>query len=217
MRFGTDIARRHQRGEMIFMTIISRFAKTTVASLALILSFSAFIEAKNISEKTLAAISEKLSTELKAQFADDSAKVQINRIEKRGETNALINLEGAAFYVRANDTNNRLPLEFEAEVNARTEDLVNVNYTILEDSPNFAPTTTEEFLMKELMTKIGKDYKTNAIVLSIDGFELISQNGGKEFLGTGEIKIKETGWSKIKFNIVLDDANQATKLIYSIK
>lgn len=207
-----------------FMNTVSIFKKQTVLILVFTFIFGAFAEAKNnpsndnkISQRTLTAISEKLSSELKARFADDSATVQINKIEKRQETKTSINLDGAAFCVLANNADNRLPLSFEAEINARTNDLIDISYKFIEDSPNFAPTTTEEFLMKELMKKIGKDHKTTSIVIAIDGFELISDTDGREFLGTGEIKIGEMGWSKIKFDVVLNDANEATKLIYNIE
>lgn len=201
------------------MNTVSILKKQTVLILVFTFIFSTFAEAKDnkISNKTLTAISNKLSSELKARFADNSVTVQINEIEKIKETKNSINLDGAAFCVLANDTNNRLPISFEAEINAQTNDLIDVSYKLIEDSPNFAPTTTEDFLMKELMKKIGNDHNTTAIVIAIDGFELISESNGREFLGTGEIKIGENGWSKMKFDVVLNDANESTKIIYDIK
>lgn len=201
------------------MNTISILKKHTVLILVFTFIFTTFVEAtdKKVSQRTLSAISDKLSSELKARFADDSVTVQINEIEKRKETENSINLDGAAFCILANDTNNRLPISFEAEINAQTDDLIDVSYKLIEDAPNFMPTTTEDFLMKELMKKVGKNQNTTAIVIAIDGFELISESNGREFLGTGEIKIGETGWSKIKFNVVLNDANEATKVIYEIK
>ena len=201
------------------MNTVSILKKHTVLILVFTFIFTTFVQAndKKVSQRTLSAISDKLSSELKARFADDSVTVQINEIEKIKETKNSINLDGAAFCILANDSNNRLPISFEAEINAQTDDLIDVSYKLIEDSPNFAPTTTEDFLMKELMEKIGKDNNTTAIVIAIDGFELISESNGREFLGTGEIKIGENGWSKMKFDVVLNDANEATKIIYDIK
>ena len=201
------------------MNAVSILKKQTVLILVFTFIFTTFVEANDnkISNKTLTSISNKLSSELKAHFANDSVTVQINEIEKRNETKNSINLDGAAFCILANNSNDRLPLLFEAEINAQTDDLIDVSYKLIEDSPTFAPTTTEDFLMKELMKKIGKDNNTTAIVIAIDGFELISESNGREFLGTGEIKIGENGWSKMKFDVVLNDANEATKIIYDIK
>lgn len=201
------------------MNTISSLKKHTILILVFTFIFTTFVEAndKQVSQRTLSAISDKLSSELKARFADDSVTVQINEIEKIKETKNLINLDGAAFCILANDSNNRMPISFEAEINPQTDDLIDVTYKIIEDAPNFTPMTTEDFLMKELMKKVGKDNNTTAIVIAIDGFELISESNGREFLGTGEIKIGEDGWSKIKFDVVLNEANEATKIIYEIK
>lgn len=201
------------------MNTISILKKHTILILVFTFIFTTLVEAndKQVSQRTLSAISDKLSSELKARFADDSATVQINEIEKIKETKNSINFDGEAFCILANDSNNRMPISFEAEINPQTDDLIDVTYKIIEDAPNFAPTTTEDFLMKELMKKVGKDNNTTAIVIAIDGFELISESNGREFLGTGEIKIGEDGWSKIKFDVVLNEANEATKIIYEIK
>ena len=172
---------------------------------------------KEISAQTLSAISDKLSKNLKAELADNSAVVEINNIEKRKATNASIVINGTAFCVLPKN-NNRLPLSFEAKVNTQTQNVDEITYKFVEDeSPQFAPTTTEEILIKELMIRIGKDYKTDSIVLALNGYEIVSATNGKQYAGNGEIKIGEVEWSKIKFDVVLDENNAATKIEYKIE
>ena len=172
---------------------------------------------KEISAQTLSAISERLSKELKAELADNSAVVQISDVEKRQTTKTSIDLSGTAFCVLANE-NNRLPISFEAKINAQTQTIEDVTYKFVEDnSPQFAPTSVEEILIKELMKQVGKDYKTDSIVLALNDFEVVSATDGKAYAGTGEIKIGEVEWSKIKFDVVLDEDNSATKIKYQIE
>ncbi len=67
------------------------------------------------------------------------------------------------------------------------------------------------------MIRIGTDYKTDSIVLALNGFEIVSATNGKQYAGTGEIKIGEVEWSKIKFDVVLDENNSAAKIGYKIE
>lgn len=72
-------------------------------------------------------------------------------------------------------------------------------------------------MIKELIKKIGKDYKTDDIVFALNGFEMVSATDGKQYADTGEIKIGEVEWSKLKFDVVLSDDNSATKIEYRIE
>lgn len=71
--------------------------------------------------------------------------------------------------------------------------------------------------MKELMKKISADYKTDSIVIAIDGFEVLQSADGNIYKGIGEIKIGEVEWSKINFDVLLDTANKKAKIKYDIK
>ena len=66
-----------------------------------------------------------------------------------------------------------MPIRFDVKLNAEKQTISDIEYEFVksESAPDFSPTSTEEVLMKELMKQIGKDYKTDNIVIAIDGFE----------------------------------------------
>ncbi len=76
----------------------------------------------------------------------------------------------------------------------------------------------EEVLMKELMKKISRDYKTTNITIAIDDFKIENISADKaEFIGKGEIKIGEFVWNTINFGVVLNKNKKPTKIEYEIK
>lgn len=172
--------------------------------------------AKGISEQTILSIAANLSKRLQADLADNSVTVKINDIEKQQLSKTIVDFKGTAFCLLKSE-NNQLPIRFEAKINPQTQKIADINYSFVEESAEFAPTTTEEILMKELMKKISKDYKTDSIVISIDGFEIVPSAEGQGYRGIGEIKIGEVEWSKIDFNVVLGIDNKPAKIKYDIK
>jgi hypothetical protein len=171
---------------------------------------------KGISQQTISVIAENLSKKLQTDLADNSVKVKINDIERQQLSKNIIDLKGTASCVVERE-NNQLPIRFEAKINPQTQQIADINYSFVEESSEFAPTTTEEVLMKELMKKVSKDYKTDSVVISIDGFEIVQTADGKEYKGIGEIKIGEVEWSKINFDVVLGVENKPAKIKYDIK
>jgi hypothetical protein len=172
--------------------------------------------AKGVSEQTLSAIASNLSKKLQADLADSSVTVRINDIEKQQSANNLTDIKGTAFCLLKSESN-QLPIRFEAKINARTHNVADINYSFVEENSEFAPTSTEEILMKELMKKVSQDYKTDSVVISIDDFEIVQAAGGKAYKGVGEIKIGEVEWSKIDFDVMLDGENKPAKIKYDIK
>lgn len=176
--------------------------------------------AKGISQQTISAIASNLSKKLQADLADRTVTVKINDIEKQQSASTLEDIKGTAFAVIKND-NNQLPIRFEAKVNARTHNVADINYTFVDETADenaeFAPTSTEEVLMKELMKQVSKDYKTDSVVISIDDFEIVPGENGKGYKGIGEIKIGEVEWTKINFDVILDGENKPAKIKYDIK
>ena len=72
--------------------------------------------------------------------------------------------------------------------------------------------------MKNLLQKIAADYKTENVVIAIDGFDTENTAGNhKEFKGLAEIRVGEVEWKRIDFNIVLNDENKASKVEYSLR
>jgi hypothetical protein len=164
----------------------------------------------------MSAIASNLSKKLQADLADKSVTVKINDIEKQQSANNLTDVKGTAYCLLKND-NNQLPIRFEAKINQRTHNVADINYSFVEENAEFAPTSTEQVLMKELMKKVSVDYKTDSIVISIDDFEIVETAGGKAYKGVGEIKIGEVEWSKIDFDVLLDNENKPAKIKYDIK
>ncbi len=193
-----------------------------LAVLTLFISVAAFANnkdvasAKGVSEQTLAAIAGNLSKKLQADLADNSIKVKINDIEKQELSRTLADVKGTADCVVESE-NNRLPIRFEAKINSRTHSVAEINYSFVEENSDYAPTTTEEILMQELMKKVSKDYKTDSVVIAIDGFEIVQTGEGKKYKGNGEIKIGEVEWNKIDFDVVFGADNKAAKISYDIK
>lgn len=172
--------------------------------------------AKGVSEQTLSAIAVNLSKKLRADLADNSATVKISDIERQELSKNLVDFKGSAYCLLKSE-NNQLPIKFEAKINPRTQIVSDINYSFVEENDEYAPSTTEEILMKELMKKVSVDYKTESITIAIDGFEVVPSADGKVLKGNGEIKIGEVGWSKINFDVMFDDENKPARIKYDIK
>lgn len=98
-------------------------------------------------------------------------------------------------------------------------DFVEASVSTLPVAPaDYAPTSNEEFLMRELMKQVSKDYNTDNIVLALDTVEnsRISLDE-RVFTGVGEVRIGDFRWNKIKFDVAVDADGKATKVVYDLK
>lgn len=173
--------------------------------------------AKDVSEKAISIITDNLTKRLRADLADNSVTVKINDVEKYQAVKNEIDIKGSGICIITKD-NNRLPLNFEAKLSVQEKLISGVKYDFVQyETSAFAPTLTEEVLMKQLMNKVSADYKTKEIVIAIDGFETAETAEGKEYTGNGEIKIGEVEWRKIKFDVVLNAGNQPAKIEYDVQ
>lgn len=173
--------------------------------------------AKAVSQQTIAVIAANLTKKLRADLANDSVVVKISDVEKYQASENGIEIKGSGVCV-ITDNNNQLPIRFETKINAQSQVVGSIKYDFIQfETSESAPSSTEEILMKEIMKKVGNDYKTDNIVISIDGFETVETAEGKEFVGDAEIKIGEVEWKKIKFDVVLRADNQAAKIKYDIQ
>ena len=220
---GTNIAIRID-GEWIMKRQNKFFGlKSLIAAVTLFFSTVAvsannldIAAAKGLSEQTMSAIASHLSKKLQTDLADSSVTVTISDIEKQQLANNLTDVKGTALCLLKSESN-RLPIRFEAKINARTHNVADINYSFVEENAEFVPTSTEQVLMKEIMKKVSTDYKTDSIVISIDDFEIVETANGKAYKGVGEIKIGEVEWSKIDFDVMLDGENKPAKIKYDIK
>ncbi len=191
----------------------------TLSTLLLILTISVSATlAANVNienDKTLAKVGQDLSAKLKADLVTEKVSVKFTNVEKNAGTNSETVFKGEALAILPNEKT-ELPIKFEATVNTSSEIVNNVEYAFVESS--YAPTTDEEFLMKHLLQKIAADYKTENVVIAIDGFDTANTNGNqKEFKGLAEIRVGEVEWKRIDFDVVVNDENKASKVEYSLR
>ncbi len=121
----------------------------------------------------------------------------------------LISISGA--YSFSNGNKNKKAKKTEA---VKTVDIIKVA-----DAPmDVSISNDEEILMKELLKKISRDYKTTNITIAIDDFKIEKISAGRaEFIGKGEVKIGEFVWNTINFDVILDKNKKPAKIEYEIK
>src|SRR5688500_4223091 len=120
------------------------------------------------SKATSALVIQNLTKKLKVDLVQDNVLVKLGNIEQTAVSNNEIKLQGEATCVLPTEKT-QLPIRFEAKFNRAKQTVDDVQYTFLESE--YAPSSEEEVLMKELMKQIGHDYKTQEIVIAIDNFE----------------------------------------------
>jgi hypothetical protein len=176
----------------------------------------AFADNKQIQSVVLNNLQKKLKTDL----ANETVSVKLDNVKEYKISKNKIGLKGNGFCLITSE-NNELPMTFDVKVNPNNLSVIEVQYDFAEltNSSEYAPLSNEEVLMKELMSKITQDYKTENVVIAIDGIEDVSSvTKQKEFTGIGEVRIGTLVWNKIKFDVVFDKTtNKAEKINYKIE
>lgn len=161
-----------------------------------------------------------LQKKLKTDLANETVLVKLNTLEEYRISKNKIGLKGDGFCLMDGE-NNQMPMTFDVKVNSNNLSVVEVRYDFAEltAASEYTPSSDQEILMKELMGKISRDYKTENVVIAIDGMENVSNvTNQKEFTGIGEVRIGTLVWNKIKFDVVVDKTtNKATKVIYKVE
>ena len=194
--------------------------KLNIVIVVLALLAAAAIQASGSvrTDRYQAAITQKLTEKLRVDLADQSVQVKLNTVSEKEISSTLADFDGQALAVVVNDKT-ELPFQFTAKVNLNNQNIEAIEYKFVETEAGFAPSAAEDSLMKELMTKISKDYDTTNIVISIDGFDTAKLTTSEtKYQGIGEVRIGDLEWRKIKFDVVLDSQNStATKVLYSVQ
>jgi len=186
--------------------------------LAVLSAFSIQASASVKSERYKAVIVQRLTEKLRVDLADQTVEVKLNDVRDNEISKSQLDFDGRALAVVRNDKT-ELPFQFTAQVNLAKQSIESIDYKFVEAETEFAPSLAEDSLMKGLMTQISKDYDTTNIVISIDGFDAarLASNQTK-YEGTGEVRIGDFEWRKIKFNVVLDSQSQtATTILYDVQ
>jgi hypothetical protein len=164
------------------------------------------------------AIVQKLTEKLRVDLADQSVEIKLNSVRDNETSKSEVDFNGEALAVVIKDKT-ELPFRFTAKVNLNNRNIEDIDYQFVEAAAEFAPSAVEDNLMKELMTKISRDFETKNIVISIDGFDTAQLTSFQtKYEGLGEVRIGDLEWRKIKFNVVLDSQSQtATKILYDVQ
>ena len=202
------------------MKVLYSLIKINIIIIVLAILAAAAIQA-NGSVKTdryKTVIAQKLTERLRVDLADQSVEVKLGSVRDHEVSKSRVDFNGQAFAVVVNDKT-ELPFQFTANVNLSNQNIESLDYQFVEAGSEFAPSAAEDNLMKELMTKISKDFETTNIVISIDGFETARLTPTEmKYEGIGEVRIGDFEWRKIKFNVVLESQNNtATKILYDVQ
>ena len=189
-----------------------KFKSFLLAAFCLLFSTAAFA----VSEQNHRLVAQNLSQKLQQDLASENVTVKLKNVEEYKVSKGEIGLTGDAVCVLADD-NRRLPIRFNVKVKTAEQRVSDVKYDFVEADYN--PSAGEEVLMKELMTRLSRDYKTENIVIAIDSMENVeAAAGAKKFLGAGEVRVGDFVWSRIKFDVVLDaETKKASKIVYKIE
>ena len=188
-----------------------KYKSFVVVALCLAFSTAAFAAV----EKNHQLVAQNLSQKLQDDLANQNVTVELKKVKEYKVSKSEIGLTGDAVCVLTDD-NRQLPIRFDVKVKTADQKVSEVKYDFVESDYN--PTANEEILMKELMTRISRDYKTENIVIAIDSVENVEAAGGKKFLGAGEVRVGDLIWNRIKFDVVLDAYTQkASKIVYKIE
>jgi hypothetical protein len=186
--------------------------------LAILAAFSINATASIKSDRYKNAIVQKLTEKLRADLSDQTVEIRLSEVRDNEVSKVRVNFDGQALAV-VKDDQTELPFQFTANVNLSSQSVENIDYRFVEAKSAFAPAATEDSLMKGLMTQISKDYSTTNIVIAIDGFDAAMMTSNEtKYEGTGEVRIGDFEWRKIKFNVVLNSQSQtATKILYDVQ
>lgn len=202
---------------------IGDFRKIIGGSLIYLLAFTCVLASNSgdavkvsfNSKATSQTVIQQLTKRLKADLVQEKVLVKIENIEQTVVSNGLFSVEGSATCLLPAEKT-QLPIKFEAKFNQAGQAVDDVQYTFVESE--YAPTSEEEILMKEIMKKISRDYKTQEIVMAIDAFESLDSSANQvQYKGVGEIKVGKIQWSKIDFNVILNADKTASKIEYKIQ
>lgn len=185
--------------------------------LALIAALTMQANANVKNDRYKNAIVRELTERLRVELADRSVEVKLNDVREREISSARVDFDGKALAVVKIDKT-ELPFQFTAKVNLNNQNIEDVTYQFVEADSEF-PAAAEDNLMKHLMSEISRDYATTNIVIAIDGFDAAQITSAQtRYEGTGEVRIGDLEWRKIKFSVVLDSQRQtATKVLYDVQ
>lgn len=197
---------------------VLNFKSFVAAAICFLAVSNVFAASSATDQLTYSLVVKNLSTKLKTDLAKTDVSVKLSNLKQHSVSKTEVVVNGDGLAVLPSD-DNQLPIRFEAKINVAQKTVSNISYDFVEAASvsEYAPTSNEEILMKELMKQISKDYKTDNIVIALDGVEDNSNLREKAFTGVGEVRIGDLVWNKINFDVVFDASGKATKVAYAVK
>lgn len=155
-------------------------------------------------EETVSLAVKSLSKKLQNDLMLKSVSVKFSKIEGYVISGRQIGIKGEGT-CRLDGETNDLPLNFDVKIDVGKRAATDVKYVFLNmEGATDANSTlaSEDVITQRLLKQIKDDYKTENIVIAIDSLEEKSlENGEKEYVGTGEIRLNSFNWKKINFDV----------------
>src|SRR5829696_6304105 len=120
-----------------------------IIALALLTAFTIQANGSVKTDRYKTAIVQKLTEKLRVDLADQTVQVKINNVRDNEISKSEVDFDGRALAVVINDKT-ELPFQFTAQVNLNNQTIETVDYQFVEGNSEFAPSATEDSLMKEL-------------------------------------------------------------------
>lgn len=173
------------------------------------------VKASYNSKGAVSAISQTLKAKLKSDLVSDRIDLKFENIEQKSISGNIVTLTGSALCILPAEKT-QLPIVFNAKIDLTRQNVENIEYKFVESE--FAPAAEEELLMKELMKQISRDYKTQDVVIALDGFEQYQNAPDQvQYKGVGEVRIGALYWTKINFDIMLSENQTAKSVKYNLQ
>jgi phosphoribosyl-dephospho-CoA transferase len=188
--------------------------KTRIIALIIISVVSIVsVKANSANQDSINIAVKGLSQKLQSDLALSKVNVKLGHVENQNISEDKVIVSGFGTVQSAKN----ISVTFDVVINPVKRDVVEVNYDIVSPVAVEPKSATENFLMKKVMSKIKDDYKTEQIVMAIDGFEAVkSIDGSTNYVGVAEIRVGME-WNRIEFDVAGDSKNgTASNIRYKV-
>lgn len=200
-----------------------RFSKigNVLISLAFMLFFaSSATEANTTAERTRNLAAKALSEKVQTDLANPNASVVFEDINQYQVSNSQIGIKGSGICLLKSDVE-QLPINFDVKINVKNFSVANIEYSFVNSSTSVETVATaamEEAVTLDLLKSVAAEYKTDNVVIALDGLSKQKNAAGENFLsGTGEARIGDFEWRKIQVEAQMDDKGIIKSVAYKIQ
>lgn len=191
-------------------------------SLVFMLFFaSSAAEANTTAERTRNLAAKALSEKVRADLSNPNASVVFEEINQYQISNSQIGLKGSGICLLKTDAE-RLPISFNVKMNVKDFSVADIEYNFVNNASSsvetMATAAVEEAVTLSLLKSLAAEYKTDNVVIALDGLNRQKDSAGENSLsGTGEARIGDFQWRKISVEAQLDDKGIIKRVAYKIQ